>query len=273
MEVERGLVRTSYGYVHYRAAGQGAPVMLLHINQQSSAVFLELMAVLAPDFRVVAMDYPSCGMSDHFARPPAVADYVRCVLEVMDGLEIGRANLLGEAGSSAIAVEVANTSPDRVGRVVLANSHYYTDRGAAEAHHAALRDRHRPADASGFPMTRTLDFVLQHDPGHMPTRPTQDWMDRVNVAQIEAGRDRWQFVDALAAHDYGASLAKLRQPTLLIWGEHFHYARFRGEFTRRVRDHRLMVVKDARFALCWERAAEVGQAAGDFFMAANGAEG
>lgn len=268
MKIERGLVETSYGYVHYRAAGDGPPVLLLHINQQSSAMFLELMAVLADRFRVVAMDYPSCGMSDHFTSPPAVADYVNSVVETMDRLDIARADILAEAGGAAIAVETANAAPGRVGRLVLVNAHYYTDRAAADSHHTALRGRLRPADSSGFPMTRTLEFVLEHDPGHMPMNPTQSWMDRINVAQIEAGRDRWQFVEALAPHDYGAALERLQQPALLIWGENFHYSQFHGEFTRRIRKHELMLIKDARFALTWERPDEVGRAAAAFFTAA-----
>lgn len=269
MEIERGLVKTSYGHVHYRAAGAGAPVVLLHINQQSSALFLELMAVLAPKFRVTAIDYPSCGMSDHFPAPPTVADYVNSVVKVMDGLDIAQTNVLAEAGSTAIATEVANAVPDRVRRLVLVNAHYYSDRAAADSHHTALRGKLRPADSSGFPMTRTLEFVLEQDPGHMPMKPTQSWMDRINVAQIEAGRDRWQFVEALANHDYGAALEKLRQPTLLIWGRNFHYSQFHGEFTRRIKNHELKMIDDARFALTWERPEEIGRAATAFFTAAD----
>ena len=63
MDIERALVKTSMGYIHYRAAGRGAPVVLLHMNQQSSALYLELMAVLAPTVRAIAIDYPSHGMS------------------------------------------------------------------------------------------------------------------------------------------------------------------------------------------------------------------
>lgn len=269
MDVERGLVRTSYGHVHYRAVGAGAPIILLHINQQSSALFLELMAVLAGNFRVTAIDYPSCGMSDHFSSPPTVADYVKSVIEVMDGLDIAKTNILAEAGSTAIATEIANAAPDRVGRLVLVNSHYYTDRAAAKSHHTELRGRLRPADSSGFPMTRTLEFVLEHDPGHMPMNPAQSWMDRINVAQIEAGRDRWQFVEALAVHDYGAALERLQQPALLIWGENFHYSKFRDEFTRRIKNHELVLIKGARFALTWERPDEIGRAATEFFTSAD----
>ena len=35
IEIERGLVKSRYGYLHYRAAGQGQPIVLLHINQQT----------------------------------------------------------------------------------------------------------------------------------------------------------------------------------------------------------------------------------------------
>jgi hypothetical protein len=33
MHIERGLVSTGFGHIHYRAAGAGDPVMLFHINQ------------------------------------------------------------------------------------------------------------------------------------------------------------------------------------------------------------------------------------------------
>jgi pimeloyl-ACP methyl ester carboxylesterase len=64
MDIERGLVRTDFGFIHYRAAGAGRAVMLFHINQQSSALMLELMQALAPFRRAIAMDYPSHGHSD-----------------------------------------------------------------------------------------------------------------------------------------------------------------------------------------------------------------
>ena len=74
-EIERGLTRTRHGHIHWRAAGTGRPVMLLHINQQSSALMLELIAALAPSVRAIAIDYPSHGMSDHVAVPPRIDDY------------------------------------------------------------------------------------------------------------------------------------------------------------------------------------------------------
>ena len=59
MELERGLVKTSAGYLHYRATGQGQPIILMHTNQRLSALYLELMAVLGQGLRVVALIIPA----------------------------------------------------------------------------------------------------------------------------------------------------------------------------------------------------------------------
>src|SRR5688572_17933475 len=138
IEIERWLVKTSAGHVHYRAAGRGKPILLLHINQQSSALFLELMEVLGGELRAVAIDYPGHGMSDHIAFQPTIADYARCVAEVMEALGITQASLLGEAIGAVVAVELAASSPRRVEKLVLVNCPYYEDRAATSRAESTL---------------------------------------------------------------------------------------------------------------------------------------
>ncbi len=36
-----------------------------------------------------------------------------------------------------------------------------------------------------------MEFMLEKDPEHAPLKPAQDWMDRMNRARLEVGRDRW----------------------------------------------------------------------------------
>ena len=265
MEMARGLVKTSAGYMHYRATGQGKPILLMHANQRSSAMYLELMEVLGKGLRVVAIDHPSHGMSDHIAGQPTMADYAMYVTEVMDGLRVPKASFLGESFSAAVAVELANTYPERVDKIILVNCPFWQAH-EQDAHSQALlglRDQ-RPSDATGFPITRTLAFVLERDPEHAPLHPTQTWMDRINVAQIEAGRERWQALNALADYDMPANLERLQCPVLLIWGEHFLYLQCREEFTRRIQHHQPLVIPGGRFCLPWEHPAAVGQATLDF---------
>ena len=72
LPLERGLVKTPYGYIHYRRAGRAhaRTVVISHINQQSSALMIELLEALGRKVQAIAIDYPSCGMSDHVYNPP-----------------------------------------------------------------------------------------------------------------------------------------------------------------------------------------------------------
>jgi pimeloyl-ACP methyl ester carboxylesterase len=264
IDIERGLIATDLGYIHYRASGRGSPVMLFHINQQSSTLMLELITALAPNFRVVAMDYPSHGHSDHVPEQPNFADYVHCAVAVMDALGIARTAVLGEAVGAGVCVEIANTWPDRVDRVVLVNCPFSPDRTRTASHVRELQSGLRPADASGFPLTRTIEFMLEKDPSHSPMQPTQSWMDRINTAQMEVGRERWQAVTALANFDMEGGLQRLAQPTLLLVGEHFYYVRFLDEMIARVKGLRHEVLPGGRFCMTWERADEIARKAAVF---------
>lgn len=256
-EIERGLVKTSFGHIHYRATGRGAPIFLLHINQQSSALYLELMRALGHEVRAIAVDYPSHGMSDHLVTPPLIADYARCMIEVMDVLGIPAASVLGEAVGAVVAIELAGAFPHRITHAVLVNCPYYADSAAASRRHAPLKSGLRPADSSGFPLPRTLEFVLENDPGHAPMRPTQDWMDRINVAQMEAGRDRWQALDALHQYDVAANLARIACPALMLIGEHFYYLRHRSAFSACLPHLQTEIIAGGRFCMTWERARDI----------------
>ena len=260
MEIERGLIRTSAGYIHYRAAGKGKCIFLFHPSQQSSALFLELMEVLGKERRAIAIDYPSFGGSDHIYFQPTISDYAKWVTEVMDGLRIQKASFLGEAVGSILFMEMANAYPERVEKIVLVNCPFFPDREAEKRDHTSLKGGLRPEDATGFPITRTLEFVLERDPEHIPLHPTQAWMDRINVAQIEAGRERWQALDALGEYNIPSNLGRLQVPVLLIYGDHFLYFKFLDEVTRRIKNHQVRIVKDGRFCLPWEHPNEVGEA-------------
>src|SRR4030081_2069752 len=97
LPVERGLAKTFAGHIHWRACGDGPVVMVSHINQQSSAVMVELLQALSPHFRAVAIDYPSHGNSDHIDWQPAIEDSARSVIELLAARKLERALAPGEA--------------------------------------------------------------------------------------------------------------------------------------------------------------------------------
>ena len=56
--MERGLVPTPLGYIHYRRSGaaHARAVVVSHISQQSSALMIELVEALAQKVHAIAFD-------------------------------------------------------------------------------------------------------------------------------------------------------------------------------------------------------------------------
>jgi len=263
MDMERGFVKTFAGNIHYRAVGAGAPIVLMHINQRSSAFMVGLMEALAPRYRAIAFDHPCFGMSDHVARQLSLGDFARNATEVLDGLGLARATVLGEAFSALVAVELAARHADRVERAVLVNCPYWEDVVSHDEGIARIKAS-RPGDATGFPALRTLDYVLEHDPEHAPLRPTQEWMDQINLAQVQAGRDRWQIMDAMSGYDVPAAMEAISRPTLLLYGDQFLYTRQLDQVRRRIPGAQHRLIADGRFEVCWEHPDSVAEAVGAF---------
>lgn len=261
MTLERGLVPTRYGYIHYRRSGKGHPrtVVISHINQQSSGLMIELLEALGEKVQAIAIDYPSCGMSDHVEVQPAIGDYARCVIAVMDAAGVQRATALGEATGAFVSAELAASFPDRIDSAVLVNCPYYSKSYTSEQAHAPLRTSLRPSDPSGFPLTRTLEFVMEHDPSHAPVNADQSWMDRINVAQVEAGRDRWQPLHALGAYDLHASLPTIAAPLLFMMGEQFHYIEHLPALKALAQRAQAETIPGARFCVTWSHAAHIAR--------------
>ncbi len=262
--MDRGLIKISVGYIHYRVTGQGKPIILLHPGHRSSTLFLKLMDVLGRQLRVFALDYPSYGMSDHVAGQPTISDYAKWVIEFMDGVGVEKASFLSEVSPAYLNIELANTYPERVEKIILVDCPFWPDKEFNRMRHAPVKGEQHPADATGFPLPRTLEFALEKDPEHMPLYPTQSYIDILNVDLILSGRDRWQMLNAVDEYDWAPALERLQCAVLLIWGEHFFYLRFRDEVTRRIKNHRVVVIKDGRNHVTWEHPEKVGQATLEF---------
>jgi pimeloyl-ACP methyl ester carboxylesterase len=198
-------------------------------------------------------------MSDHLIEQPTIGDYARYVLEVMAALGIEKANFLGESAGAVVCIELAVNYAQLVDKIVMVNCPYYPDRGIATRNHGVLKGGARPSDASGFPTTRTIEFLLEHDPTHAPMVPTQAWMDRINRAQLEAGRERWQVLDALHQYDIPRSLPRVGCAALQLTGEHFVYLKDHHEFASRMPDLRQHVIAGGRCCVAWEKAEDVGR--------------
>jgi pimeloyl-ACP methyl ester carboxylesterase len=241
--VERALIATPSGYVHYAARGAGPPLVLLHPSARSGRMYHGVAARLADVARTYAVDLPNYGASDRVVGPVTMDVFVAAVREVATAA--GAPVVVGGAAMGAyISVEFALRYPDLVRGVILQSCPFYLDGAEATARHASARLPYR-TDESGFPLPRTLAEVRANDLAHAPARPDQDWLDQVNQDLIAAGRRFWDGMPVVAGYDLRAALPRLAVPVLMIWGKDFLYARRREEIAGRVRDGRVELIEGA----------------------------
>jgi pimeloyl-ACP methyl ester carboxylesterase len=97
------------------------PLLALHGWLDNAGSFALLAPRLAPRFKVIALDLPGHGHSDHL--PPGAGyhylDYVRTVLDAADALQLDRYALLGHSMGAGIASLVAAATPQRIERLRL----------------------------------------------------------------------------------------------------------------------------------------------------------
>lgn len=105
----------NFGQIHYREAGTGLPVLLLHQSPRTSEEHSELIDRLSSNFRVIAPDNPGNGMSDPLGGPtPTMHDYARALIQFVDVLNLETVMIYGFHTGGSIATAAATGFPDRV---------------------------------------------------------------------------------------------------------------------------------------------------------------
>jgi pimeloyl-ACP methyl ester carboxylesterase len=109
------------GTVHYRSAGEGPPVVLLHGYLMNSNIWEPVTDRLASDFHCISPDLPF-GAHRIPLSPGADLSLVgiaRLVADLLDALDLREVTLVGNDYGTAVAQTVAARHPERIGRLVL----------------------------------------------------------------------------------------------------------------------------------------------------------
>jgi pimeloyl-ACP methyl ester carboxylesterase len=119
--VRRGYVDVPFGQVHYRVAGLGPPVVLLHDSPRSSAMHEALLDSLADEFTAIALDTPGYGASSPLpASPrPEIPAFAAALGATLDALGLPPCPIYGFHTSSKILLQLAADRPERISVAIL----------------------------------------------------------------------------------------------------------------------------------------------------------
>jgi pimeloyl-ACP methyl ester carboxylesterase len=214
--VERQFVRLGYGQLHLRRTKpQGEisdakpPVLLFHQSPNSSQVFVEFMAELGADRRVIAPDTPGFGDSDLPAVQPDIAFYAREMAELVTALGYERVQLVGYHTGAAIAIELARAHPRLVDALVLVGIPVFD-----ESEQARFRAMPWPAPraADGSHLAGEWARSMQwRGPGQ-----SEDSVVRTLNEKLGAGPTAWWGAHAAIHYDTLSGLRDVRAPILFI---------------------------------------------------------
>jgi pimeloyl-ACP methyl ester carboxylesterase len=212
-------------------ATAGAPVLALHGWLDNAASF-EALAPLLPELRLVAIDLPGHGLSQH--KPAGsfyhFVDWVPDVLAVADALGWQRFALLGHSMGAGIASLVPAVAPERVSRVVLLEGLGPLSGAAAEVPErlrTALAERRRLAQKTlrPYPSRDEAVRVLQKGVGRISLAAARRLVERGTV-EVPGGvvwradpRLRGTSALRFTEEQALAFLRELRCPALLVRAE------------------------------------------------------
>lgn len=130
--IRKSSARVAFGQgtldLHYRVAGHGPPLFLLHPSPLSSAFMEPLMQRLAGRATLVAPDTPGFGESDAIGAETLGLDpYVNAMIALRRALGLDQVAVYGSATGAQIAIEWAKADPDGVVGVVLDNAASFTE--------------------------------------------------------------------------------------------------------------------------------------------------
>lgn len=126
----RGYVDGPLGQMHFREAGQGPALLLLHQTPWFSVQYGTVMPLLAAaGLRALAPDTPGYGFSPVPAGQPSFEEYADQLVALLDARGIDRATVIGHHTGAGLALAFAQRHPGRVRCLVLHGLPLY---GAAE---------------------------------------------------------------------------------------------------------------------------------------------
>jgi len=190
------------------------PVLLLHALGTSLAVWRAQLAVLEASFRVIRYDVRGHGQS---VRPTgsaadcSIMELVADALAVLDAARIERADWCGVSLGGMTAMAAAVSHPERVRRLVLANtSAHLGAREALDGRIAAIQTRGIDAAIDGLAERWFTPEFRAADP---------DTVEQ--ILAIVRGTDPLGYIDACAAVrdlDLREAIGAIQAPALVIAG-------------------------------------------------------
>ena len=205
--------------LHYTDEGEGPAVVLLHASFMDLRSWDSLTNFLKTDFRVIRLDFLASGLTGPEPNDRYSFDRnLELVDQLTQQLGISEFALLGTSSGGIVAFNFAARHPERVTRLILVNSAGMPRNAKTDPN----RERGNPLMSWLSRRYQTRGMVRDNLATNFiePHEPPQWLVDRSYDMRLREGlqREGTLLLRNFRTGDPQAVLARVRAPTLIIWG-------------------------------------------------------
>ena len=200
--------------IYYETHGEGANnLLLLHGWGGRCDSWLPVTRDFSDVHRVLVLDFPGHGRSSEPERPWDVTDYMEAVRALLDDQHIQKTDVMAHSFGGRVALLLAVTCPERVGKMVLTGCAGLKPRNDGRLSARTRRYKRLKALLSSGVVSRAL--------GEARVAQLQEALiQRYGSADYRALTPSMrQTFNRVLAQDLEPVLPRIQAPTLLIWGE------------------------------------------------------
>ena len=134
MDIQRRFLTLPSGHqVHYRMAGSGPAMILMHSSPTSSAGLVRAIEAFSDLFTCIALDTPGYGISDDSVTDKDLLwGYADAVAQVLDVFGLDDAVIYGAATGAQIGVQFARKYPQRTRLLIMDSAGHFSKEDLAQ---------------------------------------------------------------------------------------------------------------------------------------------
>jgi pimeloyl-ACP methyl ester carboxylesterase len=205
--------------MHYLDQGEGPVVVLLHASFMHMRTWDSLAKALAPNYRVIRMDFLLAGLTGPEPNDEYTFDRNRELVHgLTEQLNVDKFAIIATSSGGIVGFNYAAQYPERVSRLVLINSAGMPRTARTNPNRARglaigrwFSSRHQTKNM--LRETIAQNFIEPHEPPEWLVDMNYDMRRRVGLRENGAKQMR-----NFRTGDPETVLAKVTAPTLLLWG-------------------------------------------------------
>ena len=231
--------------LHYRDEGSGNPLLLLHGNPGSNAVWNKVYPELAQHYRVIAHDRQGFGQSEKIEEGDfSPQGYTEELIRLMDELKIETAHICGLSLGGMVAQCMALDYPERVQNLILIAT-------TADRTGRPVKDNLAELKRDGWPrVAARLNGSWFHD-----TSDSTDISNSYKACLQSSQRMRELTVTALGKFDIKDRIHDIKAPTLVLVGakDTLNPMGFSENLSNSIPDAKLIILSECGHQVPMER--------------------